>query len=314
MFRNFPKELWVAVRITLVIAVAGGLDLPAGDARRLPAGLQQPGQREPDHELERHGGRILADRAVLLRGQGGLRGASSTPPPSSRGTPSTPWTRATSRDVPPTPGRSRASHGRHRAAGPAQTRPATPSSSEGSNLAPSNSLLISQVDTYAGYLHCVGIDTSGSFTAAQLQAAATDPSHDCLSTGATTTPIPIDLATGDFTSFDPDISVAAALAQVDMVAAARGLDPAKVHAVVEANITGRVLWIFGEFGRRRAPAQPGHEQGLRRAARAGLSGPGCTAPRPRCGRCAATAAGGPRARVPPTWRGYTGLQRRPPRA
>jgi K+-transporting ATPase c subunit len=102
------------------------------------------------------------------------------------------------------------------------------------------------VDTYAAYLHCVGIDTSGSFTAAQLQAAATDPDHNCLSTGATTTPIPIDLATGDFTSFDPDISVAAALAQVDMVAAARGLDPARVHAIVEANITGRVLWIFGE--------------------------------------------------------------------
>jgi K+-transporting ATPase ATPase C chain len=67
-----------------------------------------------------------------------------------------------------------------------------------------------------------------------------------VSTGATTTPIPIDLATGDFTSFDPDISVAAALAQVNMVAAARGLDPARVHAIVEANITGRVLWIFGE--------------------------------------------------------------------
>jgi K+-transporting ATPase ATPase C chain len=54
------------------------------------------------------------------------------------------------------------------------------------------------------------------------------------------------LATGDFTSYDPDISVAAALAQVDMVAEARGLDPSRVHAVVEANITGRSLWIFGE--------------------------------------------------------------------
>ena len=28
MFRNFPKELWVAVRVTLVIAVAGGLVYP----------------------------------------------------------------------------------------------------------------------------------------------------------------------------------------------------------------------------------------------------------------------------------------------
>ena len=111
---------------------------------------------------------------------------------------------------------------------------------------PSNALLVEQVDTYAAYLHCVGIDTSGSFTAAQLQAAATDPTHDRLSSGATTTPIPIDLATGDFTSFDPNISVAAALAQVDMVASARGLSEAQVHALVENNISGRILWIFGE--------------------------------------------------------------------
>ena len=123
--------------------------------------------------------------------------------------------------------------------------PCNPLSSEGSNLAPSNASY-RPGRHLRRYLHCVGVGASGSFTAAQLQAAATDPSHDCLSTGATTTPIPVDLATGDFTSFDPDISVAAALAQVDMVAAARGLDPAKVHAVVEANITGRVLWIFGE--------------------------------------------------------------------
>jgi K+-transporting ATPase ATPase C chain len=92
----------------------------------------------------------------------------------------------------------------------------------------------------------VGIDTAGSFTASQLQQAVTDPSAHCLSASATTTSIPVDLATGDFTSFDPDISVASALAQVNMVAEARGLDPVRVHAVVEANITGRVLWIFGE--------------------------------------------------------------------
>ena len=123
--------------------------------------------------------------------------------------------------------------------------PCNPLYSQGSNLGPSNALLIDQVDTYAAYLHCVGIDTGGSFTAAQSRPRhRPDPplpehrDHD--------NSIPIDLATGDFTSFDPDISVAAALAQVNMVAAARGLDPARVHAIVEANITGRVLWIFGE--------------------------------------------------------------------
>jgi K+-transporting ATPase ATPase C chain len=31
-----------------------------------------------------------------------------------------------------------------------------------------------------------------------------------------------------------------------MVAEARGISAAQVHALVENNITGRVLWIFGE--------------------------------------------------------------------
>jgi K+-transporting ATPase ATPase C chain len=31
-----------------------------------------------------------------------------------------------------------------------------------------------------------------------------------------------------------------------MVAGARGISAAQVHALVENNITGRVLWIFGE--------------------------------------------------------------------
>jgi K+-transporting ATPase ATPase C chain len=59
-------------------------------------------------------------------------------------------------------------------------------------------------------------------------------------------PIPIDLVTSDFTGFDPNISEAAALAQVNMVANARGLDPSKVHALVESNVQGRILWVFGE--------------------------------------------------------------------
>lgn len=61
-----------------------------------------------------------------------------------------------------------------------------------------------------------------------------------------TGPIPVDLVTSDFTGFDPDISEAAALAQVPMVARARGLDPAKLTALVESQVQGRILWIFGE--------------------------------------------------------------------
>jgi potassium-transporting ATPase KdpC subunit len=59
-------------------------------------------------------------------------------------------------------------------------------------------------------------------------------------------PVPIDLVTSDFTGFDPDISEAAALAQVNMVANARGLSPSKLHALVESQVQGRILWVFGE--------------------------------------------------------------------
>jgi K+-transporting ATPase ATPase C chain len=242
MFRNFPKELWIAVRITLVIAVIGGLIYP----------LVMLGVSQVAFNSQANGGLIKNSSGTVVgaslvgqcfyetREESGTLAYQTTSyqghtfytvdPRYFQGRPSYTVTTTSSgveEVVPLSP-------------------PCNPLLSQGSNLAPSNSLLIQQVDTYAAYLHCVGIDTSGSFTAAQLQQAVTDPTHHCLSDGATTTPIPVDLATGDFTSFDPDISVAAALAQVNMVAAARGLDPARVHAVVEANITGRILWIFGE--------------------------------------------------------------------
>ena len=31
-----------------------------------------------------------------------------------------------------------------------------------------------------------------------------------------------------------------------MVAAARGLDAGKLHALVESQVQGRILWVFGE--------------------------------------------------------------------
>jgi K+-transporting ATPase ATPase C chain len=58
--------------------------------------------------------------------------------------------------------------------------------------------------------------------------------------------VPADLVTADFSGFDPDISEASALLQVDRVAKARGLDPARVRVLVEKHVQGRVLWIFGE--------------------------------------------------------------------
>jgi K+-transporting ATPase ATPase C chain len=96
--------------------------------------------------------------------------------------------------------------------------------STGSNLGPSSSVLIQHVTAYTAYLHSLGV--------------AKNPD-------GSDAPMPVDLVTGDFTGFDPDISEAAALAQVSMVAAARHLDAAKLMALVEAHVDGRSLGIFG---------------------------------------------------------------------
>jgi potassium-transporting ATPase KdpC subunit len=58
--------------------------------------------------------------------------------------------------------------------------------------------------------------------------------------------VPVDLVTADFSGFDPDVSEASALLQVDRVARARGLDPGRVRALVEKYVQGRILWLFGE--------------------------------------------------------------------
>jgi potassium-transporting ATPase KdpC subunit len=96
--------------------------------------------------------------------------------------------------------------------------PCNAANSAGSNLGPSNPLLKETTKAAVAAYEAAGVAA----------------------------PIPIDLVTSDFTGFDPDISEAAALAQVNMVANARGLDPAKVHALVESNVQGRILWVFGE--------------------------------------------------------------------
>ena len=59
-------------------------------------------------------------------------------------------------------------------------------------------------------------------------------------------PIPVDLVTSSNSGLDPDISQASALLQVERVAQARGLDPAKVRALVNRDTTGRTLLIFGD--------------------------------------------------------------------
>ena len=104
------------------------------------------------------------------------------------------------------------------------TPPCDPTNSNGSNLGPNNPVLISHVQAYTAYLHGLGVAKNSDGSDA---------------------PMPVDLVTGDFTGFDPDITEAAALAQVDMVAKARNMDPAKVRSLVESHVDGRDLGIFG---------------------------------------------------------------------
>jgi K+-transporting ATPase ATPase C chain len=100
----------------------------------------------------------------------------------------------------------------------AALQPCNAANSAGSNLGPSNPNLL---------------ETTKAAVAAYERAGVAAP-------------IPIDLVTSDFTGFDPDITEAAALAQVNMVASARGLDATKVRALVESQVQGRILWVFGE--------------------------------------------------------------------
>jgi K+-transporting ATPase ATPase C chain len=59
-------------------------------------------------------------------------------------------------------------------------------------------------------------------------------------------PIPVDLVTASGSGLDPDISPAAALYQVNRVARARHMDPAKVHQVVLGEVQAPQWWVLGE--------------------------------------------------------------------
>jgi potassium-transporting ATPase KdpC subunit len=92
--------------------------------------------------------------------------------------------------------------------------------SAGSNLGPTNPNLTKNVSARIDALR------------------ATDPENPA--------PVPVDLVTSSGSGLDPHISPAAAEYQVGRVARTRGLEIARVRALVHAHTERRLLGIFGE--------------------------------------------------------------------
>ncbi len=93
--------------------------------------------------------------------------------------------------------------------------------SAGSNLGPTNSVLIQNV---------------------QQRVAALKKENPNAPPG----PVPVDLVTSSASGLDPDITVAGALYQVPRIAQVRGLSESRVRQLVMDHVQGRFLGIFGE--------------------------------------------------------------------
>jgi K+-transporting ATPase ATPase C chain len=94
-----------------------------------------------------------------------------------------------------------------------------PTSSSGSNLAPTNAALITRVQA--------------SVTAEQTA-------------DLTTADVPTDLVTASASGLDPDITPAAAYYQVSRIAAQRGIGADQVHALVQSHVQDRQFGFLGE--------------------------------------------------------------------
>jgi K+-transporting ATPase ATPase C chain len=101
-----------------------------------------------------------------------------------------------------------------------KSSPYNGAASTGSNLGPTNPALVDEVKARIDALHDADAESTG--------------------------PVPVDLVTSSGSGLDPDISPAAAEYQVHRVARARGLDPARVRALVQHATLDRQLGFLGE--------------------------------------------------------------------
>jgi K+-transporting ATPase ATPase C chain len=184
--RSLPVELLRAARLTLVVAVVTGLVYPL-----VITGIAQVVFHDQAN------GSLIVRHGQLVGSK--LIGQNFTDPRYFFGRPSATVNQS---DV-------------------AKSDPYNAQNSAGSNLAPSNRVLIDRV----------------SKAVAQIRKENSLPADSM---------VPVDLVTTDFSGFDPDITEAGALTQVNHVSAARNLDAAKVRALVEKYVQGRSLGIFGE--------------------------------------------------------------------
>ncbi|HEX9095718.1 MAG TPA: K(+)-transporting ATPase subunit C [Candidatus Dormibacteraeota bacterium] len=186
IIRSLPTELLRALRLTLVVAVVTGLIYP----------LVITGVSQVVFHDQANGSLIVKNGQVI---GSKLIGQNFTDPRYFFGRPSATLSQSDA----------------------TKSDPYNAQNSAGSNLAPSNKVLIDRV----------------------AKAVAQIRKENNLPAGSR---VPVDLVTTDFSGFDPDITEAGALIQVNHVAVARNLDPGKVRALVEKYVQGRILGDFGE--------------------------------------------------------------------